>query len=385
MLSVLRQRRRAAIALGLGLALSGCGPSVPKGPPAPEVGVVIIKPQPATLTTTLPGRTNPYAVSDVRPQVSGILKARLFEEGSNVKAGQPLYQIDPAPYQAAYDNAKAALAGAEANVTTTRLKAERYAALNKQNAIAPQDYNDAVAAYKQAVATVMQDKASLETARINLDYTRITAPITGRIGRSEVTQGALVTADQTTALSTIQTLDPIYVDINQSSAELLALEREIAEGQISRQTPISARVTLQLDDGRVYPLDGTLQFAEAVVDPTTGAVVLRAIFPNPNGILLPGMYVRATIVEGVNSHAILAPQQAISRDEKGEPTCLIVDAHGIARLRVLSVSRAIGAFWLVTSGLKAGDKLIVEGLINVKPDQPVHAVPAGSPSGPAPS
>ena len=362
------------------LALAGCGPSGPSGPPAPEVGVVIIEPQQATLTTDLPGRTNPFAVSDVRPQVSGILKARLFEEGSIVKAGQPLYQIDPAPYQAAYDNAKAVLAGAEAAVTTAKLKSERYAALVKANAIAPQDYNDAVAAYKQAAATVMQDKAALESARINLGYTRITAPITGRIGASAVTQGALVTADQTTALATIQTLDPIYVDINQSSSELLALESSISNGQLSRKNAISAEVRLQLDDGRAYPLAGTLQFAEVTVDPTTGAVLLRAIFPNPSGILLPGMYVRATIVEGVNPRAILAPQQAVSRNEKGQPTVYVVDSHGIARLRILSISGAVGSSWLVTDGLKPGDKLVVEGLLKVKPDAPVQAVPAGSPS-----
>jgi membrane fusion protein (multidrug efflux system) len=362
------------------LALAACGPSGPSGPPAPEVGVVIIRPQQATLTTDLPGRTTPYAVSDVRPQVSGILKARLFTEGSVVRAGQPLYQIDPAPYQAAYDNAKAVLAGAEAAETTAKLKADRYTALQKQSAIAPQDYNDAVAAYKQAVATVQQDKALLETARINLGYTRIIAPITGRIGASSVTQGALVTADQTTALATIQTLDPIYVDINQSSSELLALENEVSEGQISRKGPLSARVTLQLDDGRAYPLDGTLQFSDVTVDPTTGAVLLRAIFPNPSGVLLPGMYVRATVVEGVNPKAILAPQQAVSRNEKGQPTAIIVDKNGIARLRVLTVARVVGANWLVTSGLAPGDRVVTEGLLKARPDQPVHAVPAGSPS-----
>ncbi|HWA31281.1 MAG TPA: efflux RND transporter periplasmic adaptor subunit [Rhizomicrobium sp.] len=352
-----------AIALVLGcLSLAACGQGEqPKRPP-PDVGVVTIKTEPVQLTAELPGRTDSYAVSEVRPQVSGILLKRLFVEGSMVKAGQALYQIDPAPYQAAYDNAKAALVTAQA-------KARRYAALVKLNAIAPQDYDDAVAAYKQA-------QANLKTAQINLGYTRITAPISGRIGRSSVTEGALLTADQTTALATIQTLDPIYVDITQSSVELLNLKLAMQGGKLTREGPQSARATLTLDNGTEYPLAGTLQFSEVTVDPTTGAVTLRAIFPNPNGVLLPGMFVRAKIIEGVEPRGILAPQQGVSRDEKGDPTALVVDAKGFARLRQLKVSRAIGDKWLVTSGLKPGDKLIVEGLQKVQPDMPVHAVPA---------
>lgn len=344
------------------LLVAGCGPSTPPSRPPPTVGVVVVKQEPAQLTAELPGRTDSFAVSDVRPQVGGILLKRLFTEGAIVKAGQPLYQIDPAPYQAAFDNAQAAL-------VTARAKAKRYAALVKLNAVAPQDYDDALAAYKQALANE-------KTARINLGYTRIVAPITGRIGRSSVTEGALVTADQTTALATIQTLDPIYVDITQSSVELLNLKQAMQGGNLTRNGPASARATLTLDNGTKYPTPGTLQFSEVTVDPTTGAVTLRAIFPNPDDILLPGMFVRATIIEGVDPRAILVPQQGVSRNEKGDPTAMVVDAKGIARLRLIKTSRAIADKWLVTSGLKAGDKLIVEGLQKVQPDSPVNAVPA---------
>jgi membrane fusion protein (multidrug efflux system) len=342
------------------LLLSGCGqqPQPPKMPP-PAVGFIVIKQQPIQLTTELPGRTDPFAVSDVRPQVNGIIQHRLFTEGSTVKAGQALYQIDPSLYQAAYDNAKAALA-------TAQVKAQRYAALLKQNAIASQDNDDAQATYLQA-------KATAETARINLAYTRITAPISGRISASTVTEGALVTADQTTALSTISTLDPIYVDINQSTAELLALKRATQAGQISAG---GADVTLKLDDGSAYPLKGKLQFTDVTVDSTTGAVRLRAIFPNPDGILLPGMYVRATVIEGVDAHGILAPQPGVGHDAKGNPTAMVLDDHNIARLRPIKTGNAIGGDWQVLDGLKPGDKLIVEGLQKVRPDSPVTPMPA---------
>ncbi len=369
-----------AIAVGL-VTLAGCsrgGGQTGFANRVPDVGVVVIRYQPTPLTTELPGRTSPYQVADVRPQVNGILIKRLFEEGGTVQAGQPLYQIDPAPYQAAYDSAKAALANAQANLATTRAKSERYANLVKQNAIAPQNYDDAVAAWKQAEATVLQNQANLESARINLGYTKITAPITGRIGRSLVTVGALVTADQSNPLATIDTLDPIYVDINQSSSELLGLKRALAEGQLSDGAPSTARVTLILEDGSTYPQEGTLKFSEASVDPNTGAVVLRALFPNPKGLLLPGMYVRAWIVEGIDPHAILAPQQGVSRDVKGEPTALVVDNKGVARLRILQTSQAINGSWLVTAGLAPGDRLIVDGLQNVQPGSTVHAVPAAS-------
>ncbi len=370
-----------ALAIGL-LAVAGCSRSGGQAGFAnrvPDVGVVVIRYQPTLLTTELPGRTSPYQEADVRPQVNGILIKRQFEEGGTVHAGQSLYQIDPSPYQAAFESAKAALANAEANLVTTRAKSERYANLLKQNAIAPQDYDDALAARKQAEANVLQQQANLESARINLGYTNITAPVTGRIGRSLVTVGALVTANQSNVLATIDTLDPIYVDINQSSSELLALKKALAGGQLNGGTTETARATLVLEDGSAYPLDGTLKFSEASVDPNTGAVVLRAVFPNPKGLLLPGMYVRARIVEGVNPRAILAPQQGVSRDEKGEPTALVVDSHGIARLRVLQSSQAVGNAWLVTAGLAPGDRMIVDGLQSVQPGAPVHAVPAAAP------
>ena len=351
-----------AAALLATLFIASCGQGAPPKPPPPTVGVVVIKKEPVQLTAELPGRTDSFAVSEVRPQVSGILLKRLFTEGAMVKMGQPLYQIDPAPYQAAYDNAEAAL-------VTAAAKARRYAALVKLNAIAPQDYDDAVAAYKQA-------QANVKTARINLGYTRITAPITGRISRSSVTEGALLTADQTTALATIQQLDPIYVDITQSSAELLNLKLAMEGGHLSDKGPADARVTLQLDNGTPYTQDGKLQFSEVTVDPSTGAVTLRAIFPNPAGVLLPGMFVRATVIEGVQNDALLAPQQGVSRNEKGDPTALIVDNKGFARLHALKVARAIGDKWLVTDGLKTGDKLIVEGLQKVQPDMPVKTAPA---------
>ncbi|MEJ1968505.1 MAG: efflux RND transporter periplasmic adaptor subunit [Rhizomicrobium sp.] len=346
------------------LAMAGCGQNPPPKRPPPDVGVVTIEPQSVQLTTVLPGRTDSYAVSDVRPQVGGLLKKRLFEEGANVKAGDILYEIDPAPYIAAYNNAKAARVAAQA-------KAQRYAALVKVLAVARQDYDDAVAAYQQDLATE-------QNAAINLGYTKVTAPISGRISRSSVTEGALLTADQTTALATIQTLDPIYVDITQSTTELLNLKLAMEGGRLVDNGPQAAHATLQLDNGVPYNLSGTLQFSEVTVDQNTGAVTLRAIFPNPSGVLLPGMFVRATIVEGNAQNAILAPQQGVSRNEKGDPTVYIVDAKGIARLRSIQTTRAIGDKWLVTEGLKAGDRLIVEGLQRVMPDMPVHAVPASS-------
>ena len=339
----------------------------------PMAGFVVVKEQPVHLIAELPGRTNPTAVSDVRPQVNGIIKARLFVEGSTVKVGQPLYQIDPAPYQAAYDSA-------EATLSSTKSQATRYAELLRQNAIAPQDNDNAQAAYKLALANV-------ETARINLAYTRIVAPINGRIGASTVTVGALVTANQTGALDTISTLDPIYVDINQSASELLALRRAAEKGQINRDGPLSAEVALTLEDGTEYPLKGKLEFTDVTVDPTTGAVQLRALFPNPNGVLLPGLYVRATINEGIDPRGILVPQLAVGRDPKGEPTVLVLDDQNMARLRPIKTGRAIGGDWQVTDGLTAGDKVIVQGLQSIRPDMKVMPKPAetGPAAAPAPA
>ena len=355
--------RRALPALAIGLALASCGQPPQHQMPPPAVGYITIAQQPVALMVELPGRTSPFAVSEIRPQINGIVQKRLFVEGSTVKAGQALYQIDPSLYQATYDNALATLAD-------TKAKADRYANLLRQNAIASQDADDAKAAYLQA-------KANAETARINLGYTRITSPITGRIGASTVTEGALVVAQQATALDTVSTLDPIYVDVDQSTAELLALKKAVMAGNVHSDGPLTAEVSLKLDDGSAYPLKGKLQFTDVTVDPATGAVQLRAIFPNPDNILLPGLYVRATINQGMDPHGILAPQSAVGHDQKGQPTALVVDGKNFARLRVLRTGRAIGTNWQVLEGLKPGDKLITEGLAKVAPDMPVNPAPAG--------
>jgi membrane fusion protein (multidrug efflux system) len=350
--------------------------------PTPTVGYLVVKAEPVTLTTELPGRTTPYLTSDVRPQINGIIKARLFKEGGTVRAGQPLYEIDPAPYRAAYDQAKAQEASAEANLATTKAKADRYGELVKINGVARQDYDDANAAYRQAVAAVAQNKAAVEAARINLGYTRVTAPISGRIGRSAYTPGALVQSGQTNALATIQAMDPIYVDLTQSADELLALKRDMAGGSLQDAGPATARVKLMLQDGTPYEPEGALKFSEVTVDQSTGSVVLRAEFPNPNGVLLPGLFVRAVIVEGLQPTAILAPQRAVTHNERGQPTCFVVGPDGKAELRVLTTSRAVGTNWLVTDGLKPGDRLIVDGLINVQPGMAVKAVVAPPPPPP---
>ena len=367
------------VAIGLAVAsLTACAPKPSKGPPnmgPAAVSVITIEPQPVTLTAELPGRTTPYQVSDVRPQVSGIVLSRLFTEGAMVRAGQPLYQIDPAPYRAAYDQAKAQLASAEASVATARLKAQRYGDLVKIKAVSQQDADDAKAAYGQAAAAVLQQQAAVEAARINLGYTKITAPISGRIGVSATTPGALVVTGQTTALSTIQTLDPIYVDLTQSAVDHLKLMDELnhlGPGGGPRQ---GASVHLQLGDGMAYPLDGRLQFTDITVDQYTGSVTLRAVFANPQGILLPGLYVRARLIEGTDPAGILAPQNAVSRDEKGRPTALVVDGGGRAQLRLLTLAGTVGNQWRVTEGLVPGDRLIIEGGQNAKPGAPVRIVP----------
>jgi membrane fusion protein (multidrug efflux system) len=355
------------VCLALSGLVAGCSRSntTPQAPP-PEVGVVVLRAQSATLTAELPGRTTPYRISDVRPQVNGLILKRLFTEGSEVKEGQPLYQIDPAPYQASYNNANAAL-------TTSKAKADRYRQLLRASAVAPQDYDDALAAYKQAAANV-------QTARINLGYTRITAPISGRIGISNVTEGALVTSGQTTALTTIQSLDPIYVNIPQSSTQLLELRQAVAAGQLNKETPVVTNVGLWLEDGSKYPLAGKLQFTDVTVDTSTGAVTLRAIFPNPHRVLLPGMYVRAIVGEGVAPNAILAPQQGVIRDTRGLPTAWVVGKDNKAESRTLQVARSVGNDWMVTSGLRDGDKLIVEGTQNLRPGISVRPAAAKLPA-----
>lgn len=370
-----------------GLLLSSCGGKPPAGPPSgpPEVGVVMLTPASVPLSTELPGRTTPLAVAEVRPQVAGIVRARLFVEGSDVRAGQVLYRIDPATYQAAYDEADAAFDNARANLNTSRLKAERYGDLVKANAVSKQDADDAQAAFGQAVAQVKQYRASRQSTAINLAYTTVRAPISGRIGRSAYTQGALVTASQADALTTVQQLDPIYVDVTQSSTAVLALRRALKSGERSEGGAGFLEVSLRLGDGSLYPLKGKLTAADVSVDQTTGAVTLRAVFPNPDKLLLPGMYVRAIVSQGVPRAGLLVPQQAVSRDPKGAATVIIVDAQGKAQPRIVQTAQAVGDKWLVTGGLNPGERLIVEGLQNARPGAPVRAVPAGSVSrAPAP-
>ncbi|HEY1447379.1 MAG TPA: efflux RND transporter periplasmic adaptor subunit [Caulobacteraceae bacterium] len=376
-------RTRLALALvlltgGLGACAKhgGKGEYGDQGPA--EVGVVTLRAASVTLTTELAGRTSPFETSDVRPQVGGIIIARPFTEGANVRAGQVLYRIDPAPFRAAYDQASAQLASAQANLVTAEAKAQRYGELVKINGVSKQDYDDAQAASREADASVRQLKAAAQAARINLGYATITAPISGRIGPSTVTKGALVAPSQTAALTTIQRLDPIYVDVTRSADELLRLRRALASGRLTGG-PKSVPVRLRLEDGSDYPQEGRLQFTDVTVDQTTGAVTLRALFPNPDGILLPGMFVRAEVAEGVDPNALLAPQQGIARDERGRPTALVVGPDGKAQLRSVELGQTVGDKWLIASGLAAGDRLIVDGLQRVKPGGAVHATPFGAP------
>jgi len=364
------------------LGVAGCGKQSSTAAKAagtpPEVGVIVVQPLRVALTTELPGRTSAYLIAEVRPQVGGIIQKRLFTEGSDVKADEVLYQIDPAPYQAAYNSAKAALARAEANGIPARLKAERYSKLVKNNFISQQDYDEASAALKQAEADVEANKAAVETARINLAYTKVTAPISGRIGRSSVTNGALVTASQPAALATIQQLSPIYVDVTQSSAELLRLKRSLASGLLRSDGEAKAKVRLLLEDGSAYPLPGTLKFSEVTVDQSTGSITLRAIFPNPKQTLLPGMFVRAILEEGVDEHAILVPQRGVTRNPDGSAMVMVVGSEEKVEPRAIKVVRTVGDNWLVSEGLKAGDRVILEGLQKARPGTPVKAVPFGS-------
>ena len=354
-----------ASALLAAIAVVGCGKPAARPPQTPEAGYVVIRTQAQALTTELPGRTSPLAISEVRPQVNGIILERLFTEGSTVKKGQSLYRIDPAPYRAAVDQARAQLASVQANMATVKLKSERYADLVKIKAVSQQDYDDARATYLQAEASVQQAKASLQTAQINLGYTDIKAPISGRIGVSAITQGALATAGQASALTIIQTLDPIYVDVTQSSAELLRLERDIKNGLAQKDAPLRAKVRLTLEDGSAYPLEGKLQFSDVTVDPNSGAVTIRAVFPNPQGTLLPGMFVRARVNEAMAPDAILVPQQGVSRDPKGGATVLVVNGQNkVPELRRITGGPGDrGQLALVTRACAARrEGVIVEGL-----------------------
>jgi membrane fusion protein (multidrug efflux system) len=370
-----------AVLLALALAPDGCGSGHGQQgpPPTPEVAVVTIAPQQVELTTELPGRTSPYLVAEIRPQVNGIIKKRQFREGSDVKAGQLLYQIDPAPFQVALDSAKASLGKAQANLPSLKLRSQRCQELLKDRAVSRQDCDDAAAAVAQALAEIEYWKTAVDAARINLGYTRVTAPISGRIGKSSVTDGALVTAYQPMALATIQQLDPIYVDVTQSSADLLRLKRSLESGKLCKDCKDGSKVQILLEDGTSYPLEGVLQFRDVTVNHATGSFTLRIVVPNPQHVLLPGMYVRAVLKEGIAENAILIPQQGVNRNPKGEPFALVVDKTGKVQLRQLTLNRALCDQWLVSSGLSPGEQVIVEGMMNVRPGATVKAIPWKNP------
>ncbi len=377
-----------SLLLGGGGCNRGKDPPKQRHRPVPVVSVVTIKTQKVTLKTVLPGRTAPFRVAEIRPQVSGLILKRTFKEGTDVKAGQLLYQIDPAPFQAALDKARANLARAEADLPSIKARVARYRKLLSTRAVSRQDYDDAAAALKQARAAIQQARAAVEAARINMRYTRITAPISGRIGISNVTEGAIVTAYQPKPLTTIQQLDPIYVDVPQSTTDLLRLKHRLNDPHLVRDLTGRNPVGLILEDGTRYPLKGTLKFRDVTVDPTTGSVILRMLFRNPDDTLLPNMFVRAIIMEGTREKAILVPQQAVSRTPKGRPYVLTVTPRKRVALRMLTLDRAIGPSWLVISGLKPGDRVIVEGLQYVRPGMPVKEVPFHPPTGnrnPAPA
>lgn len=424
-----RIKRIAVGVLAAGLMMTGCNSQHAATPPAlPEVAIVTVNTERTVLTTELPGRTSAYLIAEIRPQVNGIIQKRFFEEGSDVKAGKVLYQIDPAPFQAAYDNAAANLSGTRraaeraragleasvANVVKQRATVDlaqanrwRYEELFKKNVISAAQRDQAVTDANVAEATlrsneaqvkndqeavavaetaIQQAEAATETTRINLGYTRVVAPITGRIGKSDVTVGALVTAQQSTALTTIQQLDPIYVDVSQSTTEMLRLRRRLEEGHLHHGGESQSKVRIILEDGTPYVHEGMLQFRDVTVEPTTGAVTLRVVVPNPKNFLLPGMFLRAVLLEGISNEALLVPQQAVSRNPKGDPFALVVDGEGKVVQRMLTLDRAIGDRWLISSGLAPGERVIVEGLQKVRPGVSVRAIPfqAGASGGEAP-
>ncbi|MBB4153282.1 membrane fusion protein (multidrug efflux system) [Sphingomonas jinjuensis] len=377
---------RPTILLGAAVALASCGGGDNKGKEkggrggpgqgTPQVGFVTVQPTTAAFVTEMPGRTSAFESSDVRPQVTGLIRRRFFTEGSFVRKGQPLYEIDPRLYRAAANQAAANVQSARANAEATRIQAERYKPLAQIEAISRQDYTNAVASAQQARASVAQTRAALETARINLNFTTVPAPISGKIGRSLFTVGALVSATQTDPLAQIQRLDPMFVDIQQSAADLLALRRSLAtEGVI----PATAQVRLTLEDGSDYGQVGSIEFGEAVVNQETGTVTLRARFPNPQGLLLPGMFVRAKFAQAITQRAYLVPQQAVSRDPKGNATLMIVGPNNKAMERKVTADRTQGAYWVVTKGLQTGDKIITQGLGLLRPGQTVKPVPANTP------
>jgi membrane fusion protein (multidrug efflux system) len=365
--------RTSILGLGLGLvcvsilaACSSAKPAAHSAPP-PEVGVVTLHSQAVTITTDLPGRAAAYRVAEVRPQVSGVVLKRLFTEGGNVKAGQPLYQIDPAPFQANLESAQASLARARATVISARLLTQRYEPLTQAHAVSQQNYDNAVAAQAQAEADVASAKAAVDTAQIDLTYTRVLSPISGRTGRSSVTEGALVAANQSTALVVVQQLDPIYVDVTQPSATLLRLQREFASGQLRKVGDAQVQAKVILEDGTPYGPSGKLQFAEVAVQSGTGSVTLRSVFPNSQNILLPGMFVHEHLDEGVDEQGLLIPQRAVTHDPRGEATTMVVAADDKVSTRVIKTERAIGNQWLVSEGVAAGDRVIVVGLQRIQP------------------
>lgn len=377
MTTTLTMLRGPILAFCLAALVAGCGGNQQGGaPPAPEVAVITLAPRTVSITDELPGRTAAYRVAEVRPQVTGILQKRLFTEGGEVKAGQQLLQIDPASYRAALSSAEASLKRAEARLVTAKLLEERYQPLIEANAVSRQDFDDAVAARLQAEADVAASRAQVDAARIDVTYTQVLAPISGRIGRALVTEGALVTAEQSQPVALVQQLDPIYVDIAQSSTEMLRLQRQIASGELQRDANNQAEVTLTLEDGTEYGERGKLQFSEVSVDPTTGAVVLRAIFPNPRRELLPGMFVRARLAQGVRRDALLVPQRGVTRNQRGDATVLVVGADNKITERVVRAERVIGADWLVTEGLAAQERVVVDGLQKVRPGAEVRVVAA---------
>lgn len=361
------------------LALTGCDEkSAQQGAQQmPAVGVVTLKSEPLQITTELPGRTNAYRIAEVRPQVSGIILKRNFVEGSDIEAGVSLYQIDPATYQATYESAKGDLAKAQAAANIASLTVKRYQKLLGTKYISQQDYDSALADSQQANAAVVAAKAAVETARINLAYTKVTSPISGRIGKSAVTEGALVQNGQSTALTTVQQLDPIYVDVTQSSNDFLRLKEELASGKLQQENG-KAKVELVTSEGKTLPQSGTLEFSDVTVDQTTGSITLRAVFPNPDGYLLPGMFVRARLQEGTNPDALLVPQQGVTRTPRGDATAMVIGEGDKVEVRQITATQAIGDKWLVTEGLKSGDRVIVTGLQKVRPGVQVKAQEAAA-------
>ncbi|WP_448213579.1 efflux RND transporter periplasmic adaptor subunit [Colwellia sp. MEBiC06753] len=361
--------------------LSGCGESEQSlaqthAAQAMPVGVITLKSEPITLTRELPGRVVASKIAEIRPQVNGIVQSRLFTEGSEVEKGQTLYQIDPATFEVQVLTSEAAVAKANANIASTKAKLTRYQELADVNAVSKQEFDETTAAFKSAQADLLTAQAQLKTAQINLNYSKVLAPISGQIGKSSVTAGALVSANQQSALATVTQLDPIYVDLTQPSTELTQIKQAIVKGELTKDTKLHSVVELIMEDGSMYAHKGTLKFSEVTVEPGTGSVTLRAQFPNPEKLLLPGMYVRAVIIEGVKSNAILAPQRGVSRNVKGQPTAMVVSANNTVEPRVLKADRTIGSHWLVTEGLQDGDQLIVEGLQKIGPGAPVTPVAA---------